>query len=85
MRVTYDNTHGPLSPPPDDLLNLLRRIADHDDAPDTIQADARNYLQSLEAAAFGSGPPKGGARVSGDLSNAREVVGRLPWPRRATC
>jgi len=45
--VTHDNTHGPLSPPPAELLDLLRRIAAHDDAPDTVQADARDYLQYL--------------------------------------
>ena len=63
--VTHDNTYGPLSPPPDELLDLLRRIADHDDAPDTVQADARDYLQYLGAASSGS----------------RELTQRLPRPR----
>ncbi len=30
--VTHDNTYGPLSPPLAELLDLLRRIAYHDDA-----------------------------------------------------
>ncbi len=82
--VIPDNTHGPLSPPPDGLLNLLRRIADHDDVPDTVQADARIYLLSLEAEAFGSGPGKGEVRITDDLPNAHEVVEGLPRPQRAT-
>ena len=53
--VTHDNPCGPLSPPPDALLNRLRPIADQDDAPDTVQADARDYLEYLEAASSGSG------------------------------
>jgi hypothetical protein len=72
--VTHDNTHGPPSPPSDGLVNLLRRIADHDDVPNTTHADARNYLHSLEAAAFGSSPVRGEARMIGDLPNDREVV-----------
>ncbi len=84
MCVSHDNAHGPLSPPPDGLLNLLRRIADHDDVPDTVQADARIYLLSLEAEAFGSGPGKAEARMNGDPSNGHEVVVGLPRPRRAT-
>ena len=83
--VTHDNIHGPLSPPPDELLNRLRRIADHDDAPDTVQADARDYLQYLETASSGSGSLTGEARLnmaaSVALHHAREVVERLPQPR----
>jgi hypothetical protein len=84
--VTHDNTYGPLSPPPAELLDLLRRIADHDDAPDTVQADARDYLQYLEAASFGFRPVKGEAceTVTADLQNVREVVGKLPRPRCGT-
>jgi hypothetical protein len=63
---------------------MLRRIAGHDDVPDTIQADARNYLQDLEAAVFGSGLLKGEAHAIGDLQNAPQVMERLPRPRRAT-
>ncbi|MGR7027316.1 hypothetical protein [Geodermatophilus sp. URMC 62] len=82
--MTHDSTDGPPSPRRDDLLNLLRRIAHHGDAPSSMQADARNFLQYLEAEAFGSGPGKGEARMNGDLPNEREVVEGLPWPRRAT-
>ncbi len=55
MYVTND-TPGELSPSPStDLRDYLRLIANHDDVPDTIQADAREYLQYLEAASPGSG------------------------------
>jgi hypothetical protein len=68
------NNDGPLSP--GELLILLRGIAEHGDFPDAVQADARDYLQSvlerLEATLFGSGSVKG---------EPREVVGRLPRPR----
>ena len=83
--VTDDNTYGPLSPPPAELLDLLRRIADHDDAPDTVQADARDYLQYLEAAPSGSGSFTGEARLTmaatAALWHGREVVQRIPRPR----
>ena len=83
--VTHDNTHGPLPPPLDDLLDLLRRIADHDDAPDTVQAAARDYLAPLEAASSGSGSLTGEARLTmaatAALWHGREVSERLPRPR----
>jgi hypothetical protein len=83
--VTHDNTSEPV-PPPDDLLDLLRRIADHDDAPDTVQADARDYLAYLEAASSGSGSLTGEARLtlaaSAAIQHGREVVQRIPRPRR---
>ena len=82
--MSHNNAYEPPSPPLDDLLNLLRRIANHNDAPQSLQADARDYLQYLEAAAFGSGRITGDARVTGDLQNIREVVEGLPRPRRAT-
>jgi hypothetical protein len=82
--VSHDNTSKPPPPPRDELLDLLRRIANHDDAPQSLQADARDYLQYLEAAAFGSGPVTGEARVTGGCQNAWEVVEGLPRPRRAT-
>ena len=82
--MTHNNTYGPLSSPPDELLDLLRRIADHDDAPDTVQADARDYLQYLEAASSGSGSLTGEARLNMAASIAlhygREVAERLPQP-----
>ncbi len=68
--VSHDNAAQPPSPPREELLDLLRRIADHDDVPDTIQADARNYLRSLQAAAFGP--------------HAHEVTQGLPRPRRGS-
>jgi hypothetical protein len=83
--VIHDNIYGPLSPPPDELLNRLRRIADHDDAPDTVQADARDYLQYLEAASSGSGALTGEARLTmaatAALWHGREIRARVPRPR----
>jgi hypothetical protein len=80
--VTHDNTYGPLSPPSDELLNRLHRIADHDDAPDTVQADARAYLKHLS----GSGRLTREARLTmaatAALWHGREVVQRIPRPRR---
>ena len=79
MRVNRDS---PL--PSDELLNRLRRIADHDDAPDTVQADARDYLQYLEAASSGSVSLTGKARLTmaatAALWHGREVVQRIPRP-----
>ncbi len=86
--MTHDNTHGPLSPPPAELLDLLRRIAEHDDAPGTVQADAREYLENLEAASSGSGSLPGEARLTmaatAALQHGREVVQRVPRPRCGT-
>jgi hypothetical protein len=86
--VTHDSTYGRLAPPSDDLLDLLRRIADHKDAPDTVQADARNYLQYLEDASSASGSLTGEARLTmaatAALWHGREVVQRLPRPRCGT-
>ncbi len=86
--MTHDNTYGPLPPPSDDLLDLLRRITDHDDAPDTVQADARDYLRYLEAASSGSGSLTGEARstmaASAALEHGCEVVQRVPRPRCGT-
>ena len=53
--MTHDNASEPVPLPPAELLDLLRRLADDDDAPDTVQADARDYLRHLEAAPSGSG------------------------------
>ena len=79
--MTHDNIYGPLSPPSDELLNRLHRIADHDDAPDTVQADARAYLKHLS----GSGRLPGEARLTMAatvaLQHGREVVQRVPQPR----
>ena len=82
--MTHDSTYGPLPRPSDELLDLLRRIADHDDAPDTIQADARDYLEYLEAAPSGSGSLTGEARLTMAATAAqhgREAVQRVPRPR----
>ena len=57
--------HDSPSPSPE-LLGLLHRIADHDDAPDAVRADAHDYQEYLEAAS---------SRWHG-----REVVERLPRP-----
>ena len=50
--VSHDkHQHAPS--PPAELLDLLGRITDHDDVPDTVQADARDNLHYLEAAPSG--------------------------------
>ena len=82
--VTHDKAARPLPPPSEELLNLLRRITDHDGAPKSLQADARDYLQHLEAAAFDPGPGKSEARMTGDLPNRPEVVEGPPRPQRPT-
>ncbi len=86
--VTHGSTYGSLQAPSDDLLDLLRRIADHDDAPDTVQADARDYLRYLEAASSGSGSLTGEARLTmaatAALWHGREVVQRVPRPQCGT-
>ncbi len=88
MCVTHDNTYGPIPPPSTELLDLLRRIADHDDAPDTVQTDARDYLEYLEAASSGSGSLTGEARLTmaatAALQHGREVLARVPRPRCGT-
>ncbi len=82
------NTSEPPSPLPAELLDLLRRIANHDDAPDTVQADARDYLEYLEAASSGSGALTDEARstmgATAALQHGRESVQGVPRPRRGT-
>jgi hypothetical protein len=82
--VTHDNISEPLSPASDDLLDLLRRIADRDDVSDATRADARDYLEYLEAASSGSGSLSGEARLTMAASIAaqhgREVAQRVPRP-----
>jgi hypothetical protein len=86
--VHNHNTGEPVPLPSDDLLDLLRSIADHDDAPDTVQADAREYLRYLEAGSSGSGSLTGEARLAmaatAALWHGREVVARVPRPRCGT-
>ncbi len=86
--MTYDNPSEPLAQPPAELLDLLRCIADADDAPDTIQADARDYLAYLKAASSGSGSLTGEARstpaATAGLQYGREVVQGVPRPRCGT-
>jgi len=57
-----------------ELLNLLRRIADHDNVPDTVQADARDYLDYLSGCSWGVTPnPR---RVhAGDAGLDDDIVG----------
>ena len=82
------NTGEPVPLPSDDLLDLLRRIADRDDVSDTLRADARDYLEYLEAASSGSGSLTGEARLTMAASIAvqhgREVVQRVPRPSCGT-
>jgi hypothetical protein len=76
------NRDSPL--PSHELLNWLRRIAEHDDAPDTVQADVRDYLRHLEAASSGSGSLTSEGRLTmaaGAAQHGREVVQRVPRPR----
>ncbi len=85
--MTQHNASETLSPPSDDLLDLLRRIADRDDVSDALRADARDYLRYLEVASSGSGWLTGEARLTMAATAAqhrREVVQRLPRPRYGT-
>ncbi len=83
----YVPNHNTSEPPPPlaEMLDLLRRIADADDAPDTVQADARDYFRNLKAASSGSGSLSGEARLTPAatvaLQHGREVVQRIPGPR----
>ncbi len=83
--VPQHHISEPVPPPPAELLDLLRRIADRDDIPDTIQADAREYLRYLKGTSSGSGSLTGEARLtmaaSAALQHGREVVQRIPRPR----
>ena len=76
--VHRHSTSKPLPLPSEDLLDLLRRIAFRDDAPDTVQADARDYLEHLETASSASGSLTGEARLTmaatAALWHGREVV-----------
>ncbi len=88
MYVHHHSTNEPLPLPSDDLLDLLRHLAYRDDVPDTVRADARNYLEYLEAASSGSGLLSGEAcltmAATVALQHGREVVQRLPRRRRGT-
>src|SRR3712207_9316055 len=53
--VTRDTPGEPRPSPSTELLDYLRQIVNHPDVPDTVQADARDYLEYLEAASSGSG------------------------------
>jgi hypothetical protein len=78
----------PLPLPSDDLLDLLRHLGYRDDVPDTVRADARTYLEYLEAASSGSGSLSGEAcltmAATVALQHGREVVQRVPRPWRGT-
>ena len=79
--VTHDSTYGPLSSPPDELLNRLRRIADHDDAPDTVQADARDYLHYLSGSGWLSGEARSTLAATAAAQTARLSANAPPMPR----
>jgi hypothetical protein len=59
----------------------------HPDVPDTVQADARDHLQYLEAASSGSGSLSGEACLTmadtGDLQSVRQDV-EVSRPRCGT-
>ncbi len=86
--VHRHSTSEPLPLPSDDLLDLLRHLAYRDDVPDTVRADARDYLEYLEAASSGSGSLSGEACLTMAATAARwhgrEVVQRVPRPRCGT-
>ena len=84
----YVHSHSTSEPLPlssTDLLDLLRRLAYRDDVLDTVRADARNYLEYLEAASSGSGSLSGEARLTMAatvaLQHGREVAQRVHRPR----
>ncbi len=83
--VHRHRTSEPLPLPSDELLDLLRHLAYRDDVPDTVRADARDYLEYLEAASSGSGSLTGEARLTlaatAALWHGREVAERSPRPR----
>ena len=83
--VTRNTTGEPRPSPSTELLDYLRRTVNHPDVPDTVKADARDYLRYLEAASSGSGSLTGEARmnmaVSAARQHGREVVQRLHRPR----
>ena len=83
--MTRDTPGEPRPSPSTELLDYLRQIVNHPDVPDTVKADARDYLQYLEAASSGSGLLTGEARmnmaVSAARQHGREVVQRLHRPR----
>ena len=86
--VTHDTPGEPRPSPATELLDHLRQIVNHPDVQDTVQADARNYLEYLEAASSGSGSLSGEAcltmAATVALQHGREVVQRLPRPRYGT-
>jgi hypothetical protein len=83
--VTRNTPGEPRPSPSPELLDYLRQTVNHPDVPDTVKADARDYLQYLEAASSGSGSLTGEARmnmaVSAARQHGREVVQRLHRPR----
>ena len=79
--MTHDNTYGSLPSPPAELLNRLRRIADQEDAPDTVQADARDYLNYLSGSGWITGEARLHLAATAALQHGREVVQRVPRPR----
>ena len=80
------NTMGEPHPlPSTELLDYLHQIVNHPEVPDTVKADARDYLQYLEAAQPDPGSLTGEARMTMAatvaLQHGREVVQRLPLPQ----
>jgi len=87
VHVTDDTSDEPFPPPSAELLDYLRLIANHDDVPDTVQADARDHLRYREAASAGSisgtAEPRVTVADTGDLQSVRQVV-EVPRPRCGT-
>ena len=83
--MTRNTTGEPRPSPSTELLDYLRQTVNHPDVPDTVKANARDYLQFLEAAPAGSKSLTGEARmnmaVSAARQHGREVVQRLHRPR----
>jgi len=85
--VTHDTFGEPFPPPSAGLLDYLGLIANYDDVPDTVQADARDYLRYREAASAGSisvtAEPRVTVADTGDLHSVRQLV-EVPRPRCGT-
>jgi hypothetical protein len=85
--VTHDTSGEPFLPPSAELLDYLRQIANHDDVPDTVQTDARDYLRHREAASSdfisGTAEPRVTVAHTGDLQSVRQLV-EVPRPRCGT-
>jgi hypothetical protein len=70
--------------PPEELINHLRRIADADDAPGTVQADARDHLHYLSGSGWITGEARSTLAATAAAQHRREVAQKVPRPRCGT-